>query len=125
MNLDALVNQRPLVRNRETWTRVREALEVRKMPTPPIDAADALPSEASFEGPAGLKRTLLEERHDDLVRRTASKMPAYALGRQLEYYDEPALRGILGALEADGYRFRTLVKAIVASYPFRYKKTVE
>ena len=49
-------------------------------------------------------------------------MLAYALGRQLEYYDEPALRKILAALEADDYRFQTLVKEIVASYPFQYKK---
>ena len=45
-------------------------------------------------------------------------MLAYALGRQLEYYDEPALRKILAALEADDYRFQTLVKEIVASDPF-------
>ncbi len=88
----------------------------------PIAAAGSLPSGAAFDGPAGLKRTLLEERHDDLVRQTASKMLAYALGRQLEYYDEPALRKILAALEADDYRFQTLVKKIVASYPFLYKK---
>ena len=34
VNLDALVDQRPLVRNRETWTRVMDALEVGKMPPP-------------------------------------------------------------------------------------------
>ena len=88
----------------------------------PIAATGSLPSGTAFDGPAGLKRTLLEERHDDLVRQTASKMLAYALGRQLEYYDEPALRKIIAALEADDYRFQTLVKEIVASYPFQYKK---
>ena len=88
----------------------------------PIDTAGSLPSGTAFDGPAGLKRTLLAERHDDLVRQTASKMLAYALGRQLEYYDEPALRKIIAALEADDYRFQTLVKEIVASYPFQYKK---
>ena len=88
----------------------------------PIAAAGSLPGGAAFDGPAGLKRTLLAERHGDLVRQTASKMLAYALGRQLEYYDEPALRKIIAALEADGHRFRTLVREIVASYPFQYKK---
>ena len=88
----------------------------------PIDTAGSLPGGTAFDGPAGLKRTLLEERHDDLVRQTASKMLSYALGRRIEYYDEPALRKILAALEADDYRFRTLVKEIVASYPFQYKK---
>lgn len=88
----------------------------------PIQAAGSLPGGTAFDGPSGLKRTLLDERHDDLVRQTASKMLAYALGRQIEYYDEPALRKIIAALEADDYRFQTLVKAIVASYPFQYKK---
>ena len=87
-----------------------------------IAADGALPDGTPFVGPAGLKRALLEHRHDDLVRQVTSKMLAYALGRQLEYYDEPAVRTIVAALEADGYRFRTLLQEIVASYPFQYKK---
>ena len=87
-----------------------------------IAADGALPDGTAFSGPAGLKRALLENRHDDLVRQVVSKMLAYALGRQLEYYDEPAVRSIVAALEADGYRFQTLLHEIVASYPFRYKK---
>ncbi len=88
----------------------------------PIVAAGSLPSGTTFDGPVGLKRTLLSERHGDLVRQTSTKMLAYALGRELEYYDEPAVRKILAQLEADDYRFQTLIKAIVSSYPFRYKK---
>ena len=49
-------------------------------------------------------------------------MLTYALGRQLDYYDEPAVRTIIVTLEADDYRFQTLLQAIVASYPFQYKK---
>ena len=88
----------------------------------PIAAEGALPSGTTFTGPAGLKRALLGERHDDLVRQTVSKTLAYALGRQLEYYDEPAVRHIIAALEDDGFRFQTLLQAVVASYPFQYKK---
>ena len=87
-----------------------------------IAADGALPDGTPFVGPAGLKRALLEHRHEDLVRQVTSKMLAYALGRQLEYYDEPAVRTIIAALEADGYRFQTLLQEIVASYPFQYKK---
>ena len=88
----------------------------------PIAADGLLPDGSTFMGPAGLKRTLLATRHDDLVRQTVSKMLAYAVGRQLEYYDEPAVRTIIDRLGHDGYRFQTLVRAIVESYPFRYKK---
>ena len=87
-----------------------------------IDAAGSLPDGTSFTGPAGLKRALLDQRHDDLVRQVASKMLSYALGRQLEYYDEPAVRRIITELETNEYRFQTLLKAVVRSYPFQFKK---
>ncbi len=87
-----------------------------------ILAGGGLPDGTTFSGPAGLKRALLETRHDDLVRQVVSKMLAYALGRQLEYYDEPTVRTILATLEADDYRFQTLLQQVVTSYPFRYKK---
>ena len=86
-----------------------------------IAASGALPEGPTFDGPAGLKRAMLENRHDDLVRQVVSKMLAYALGRQLDYYDEPTVRKIIAALEADEYRFQTLLQAIVSSYPFQYK----
>ena len=91
----------------------------------PIDVAGRLPEGAAFTGPAGLKRALLENRKDDLVRQTVSKMLAYALGRQLEFYDEPAVRKILARLEGDDFRFQTLLHEIVTSYPFQYKKNPE
>ena len=49
-------------------------------------------------------------------------MLSYAVGRQLEYYDELAVRKIILAVEKDGYRLRTLIHKVVQSYPFRYKQ---
>ena len=43
INLHALVDQHPLVRNRETWQRVRDAVEVGKMP--PATAPQPSPAE--------------------------------------------------------------------------------
>jgi len=48
-------------------------------------------------------------------------MLSYALGRQLEYYDEPAIRKIVTAVSADEDRMRTLILEIVNSYPFQFK----
>ncbi|MEE2638566.1 MAG: DUF1592 domain-containing protein, partial [Acidobacteriota bacterium] len=89
-----------------------------------IVATGALPDGTSFDGPAGLKRALIDTRHDDLVRQVVSKMLAYALGRQLEYYDEPAVRSIISALDQNEYRFQTLLREIVTSYPFLFKKNL-
>ena len=88
----------------------------------PISAQGSLPDGEGFEGPVGLKETLLRDRHPDLVRQIVSKMLAYSLGRQLEYYDEPAIREIISSLEKNDYKFQTLIQKVVASYPFQYKK---
>jgi len=88
----------------------------------PVDDIGKLPNGTEFQGPAGLKDVIVRERLPDLVRQVARKMLSYALGRQLEYYDEPAVRKIIQAVTNDEYRFRTLVYGIVESYPFRYKK---
>lgn len=90
-----------------------------------IDVSGVLPEGAEFEGPAGLKHALIEHRHDDLVRQTVTKTLAYSLGRQLEWYDEPTVRQIIGHLEKSNYGFRTLVHEVVRSYPFRYKQQLE
>lgn len=87
-----------------------------------IDNSALLESGARFSGPSGLKNFLLSARHEEMVRQATQKLLAYALGRQLEYYDEPAIRAIEASLEADDYRFQTLLQGIVASYPFQYRK---
>ena len=47
----------------------------------------------------------------------------YALGRELEYYDQPAVRGIVRAAAAEGTTLPALVQAIVASDAFRKRVT--
>lgn len=87
-----------------------------------IDTRGALPNGTEFEGLAGLRGVIIDQRHEDLVRQVASKMLAYALGRQLEYYDEPALRKILQSIEAQENRFQPLITEIVLSDPFQFKQ---
>ena len=41
------------------------------------------------------------------------------LGRGLEHYDMPTVRGIVRGAETDDYRFSSLVLGIVESTPFR------
>ena len=49
-------------------------------------------------------------------------MLTYALGRDLSFYDEPALDSIVLTLEANDYRFSALVLGVVNSYPFQHRK---
>ena len=88
----------------------------------PIDARGQLPDGTEFNGPAELKKVIVEKRLTDLGRQVTRKMLAYALGRQLEYYDEATVLKIIAAAEPDDYRFHTLIREIIHSYPFQYKK---
>ena len=87
-----------------------------------IDATGQLPNGTEFDGLAGLKKIIVEQRRDDLVRQVSKKMLSYALGRQLEYYDEPTIRKIVANVTEDGDRMQTLIREIVMSYAFQYKQ---
>jgi len=90
-----------------------------------IDSKGRLPSGTEFEGPVGLREVIVGEKLDDLARQVTRKMLSYSLGRQLEYYDEPAVRKILVAFKKDGYRMQTLLREVCASYPFHFRKNPE
>jgi hypothetical protein len=87
----------------------------------PVDASGVMVTGESFKGPAELKK-VLRGRKDEFVRNLAEKMLAYALGRGLEYYDQPTVKEICDALAKNEYRSSTLVLEVVKSYPFRYRR---
>ena len=90
-----------------------------------IDPSGKLPDGTQVSGPAGLKKVLATTRRDDFLTTAAQKMLTYALGRGLEYYDQPAVRSILRESARDNYRFSSLVAAIVHSTPFQMRRTQE
>jgi hypothetical protein len=87
-----------------------------------IDASAKLPDGTVFEGPAGLKKVLLAHR-DEFAETVAEKMLVYALGRGIEYYDFPAVRGITREAAKSDYRMSALIAAIVKSNPFQMRRT--
>jgi hypothetical protein len=89
-----------------------------------IDASAILPNGETLAGPQGLKAWLL--RHpDEFVNATVARLLTYALGRELDLRDQPAIRQIMRDTEAGGYRFKDLVTAIVKSVPFQMRQTQE
>ena len=52
-------------------------------------------------------------------------MLSYALGRQLEYYDEATVRELVQQLQKDDRRLRSVVHAIVQSDAFQMKQIPE
>ena len=47
------------------------------------------------------------------------RLLTYALGRELEHYDQPVVRSVIRQAAADGTTLAALVQAIVASDAFR------
>ena len=86
-----------------------------------IDASGKLATGRAINGLADMK-ALLRSRKQDFARCLAEKMLIYALGRGLDYYDEPTITRITFALEKNDYRFSTLIGGIVKSPAFLMRR---
>jgi hypothetical protein len=87
----------------------------------PIDATGVLPDGARFEGTAGLRKILLDHSHE-FVSTVSEKLLMYAAGRNLQYYDAPAVREIAREAAKNNYTFASLVSAVVKSVPFQMRQ---
>jgi hypothetical protein len=86
-----------------------------------INATGVLLDGTKVDGPAALRRALTA-RKEQFVRTVTGKMLTYAIGRGLEYYDAPAIRGVVRAAAADDYRWSSTILALVKSAPFRMRR---
>jgi hypothetical protein len=89
-----------------------------------IDASGVLPDGTRLDGPVTLRQALLAN-PDQFVHTVAEKLLTYALGRGLEYYDMPAVRAIMRESAPGGYRWSSLISAVVRSTPFRMRRSRE
>ena len=87
----------------------------------PINASGVLLDGTKVDGPVALRRALVVQK-EQFVRAVTGKMLTYAIGRGLEYYDAPAIRGIVRVAAADDYRWSSTILAIVKSAPFRMRR---
>jgi mono/diheme cytochrome c family protein len=95
------------------WRAVDEAFK-------PIDASGTMPDGSKF-GSLDEFRNLLLQRPGRFVSNFTEKLTVYALGRGVEYYDEPAIRKITRESAGDQYRFSSIVLGIVNSLPFQMR----
>jgi hypothetical protein len=86
-----------------------------------IDPAGKLPEGQALDGPAGLKRVLLEKKNI-FVRCLVEKMMTYALGRGLARADKCTVKDVCERIEKDKYRFSSLVMGIVTSDAFQKRR---
>jgi hypothetical protein len=85
-----------------------------------IDTSGELIDGTKVDGPATLRQALLGHR-EDFVATVTSKLMTYALGRGVEYYDEPAIRKIVREAATDNYRWSSLILGITRSVPYQMR----
>jgi hypothetical protein len=84
----------------------------------PIDAKSTLVDGTTVDGLQGVRDMLL--RNPELfVHAFTEKLLMYALGRNVQYYDAPAIRAIVRNAAEHGYAFSSVVSGIVESVPFK------
>ena len=82
-----------------------------------VDARGELFDGTAMDGPAGLRRALLD-RQTMVLRAFTENLLTYALGRRLEASDMPVVRAIVTAAAADGYRMSSFIRGVAMSAPF-------
>jgi mono/diheme cytochrome c family protein len=87
-----------------------------------IDASGVLLDGTKVDGPVALRHALVAQK-EQFVRAVTAKLLTYALGRGIEYYDDPAIRGIVHGAAADDYRWSAVISGIVKSAPFQMRRS--
>src|SRR5262249_11684527 len=90
----------------------------------PIDSSGALPDGTKFQGVAELRKILLGH-PDAFVTTVTENLLTYALGRGLEFSDEPAVRQIMREAAINNYRWSSIILGVVKSTPFQMRQPAE
>jgi hypothetical protein len=87
----------------------------------PLDTRGTFYDGTEIDDPAGLAGVLLE-RPIPIVRHFTTNLMAYAIGRRVDYQDQPAVRAIARRAAEDGYRMSTFIVEVVKSDAFRMRQ---
>jgi hypothetical protein len=86
----------------------------------PLDTRGEFYDGTQISNPAELSAVLLK-RPTPLVRTFTENLMAYALGRRVEYYDQPTIRAITKAAEPGNYKVTALILGVIKSDAFRMR----
>jgi len=85
-----------------------------------IDASGEFYDGTPIQDIGDLRNALLK-RPTPLLRTFTENLMAYALGRRVEYYDQPRIREIVRAAEASDYRMSSFILGVAKSPAFQMK----
>jgi mono/diheme cytochrome c family protein len=86
----------------------------------PIDVASTLADGTVVNGMAGVKQLVLSD-PQRFVGAIAEKLLMYGIGRNVQYYDQPAVRKIVREAAASNNTFAALVLGVAKSAPFQMR----
>ncbi len=89
-----------------------------------LDTRGELYDGTPISTPGELRQALLN-RPIPVVRTFTENLMAYALGRRVEYYDQPTIRAITRDAEANGYRMSSFILGVVSSDAFQMARAEE
>ncbi len=89
-----------------------------------VETTGTLPDGTQLTGPDDLRRTLMAH-PEQFVQTVTEQLMAYALGREVDWQDMPAVRQIVRNAAQDNYRFASIVSQVVASDAFRPRESPE
>jgi hypothetical protein len=87
----------------------------------PVDASTVLYDGTTVNGLDGLVAALVKHQ-DTFLRVFTQNLMAYALGRDVQFFDMPTVRSIVGKAALNGNRFSSYVLGIVNSDAFRMSR---
>lgn len=87
-----------------------------------LDVSGELPDGTRFNGPIELRKVLLGQQ-EQLAQTITEKLLTYALGREVEAHDMPAVRKILREAAPGGYRWLSLISGVIESVPFQMRRS--
>ncbi|MEM1294112.1 MAG: DUF1592 domain-containing protein [Verrucomicrobiota bacterium] len=87
-----------------------------------IDPIGQLYTGEAFQSASDLKQLLAEQKGEAFAQNLAEKLLTFALGRGVEYYDQPALNVIHDHVSEHDFRFQSFIHAIAESVPFQYRR---
>lgn len=85
-----------------------------------IETAGVMPDGTKFDGMDGL-RSVLQSRRGEFVETAAEKLLTYALGRGVEYYDQPVVRKIVQDAAQSDYKWSSIILGVTNSVPFQMR----
>ena len=87
----------------------------------PVDPVGELYDGSEINGPKSLRMALLS-RPEPVIRNFTGALMSYALGRRIEYFDQPTIRQIARDAEAQDNRMSAFILGVVQSPAFRMSR---